>query len=57
MSPAAATPGCLLQGQLVRLSLDDIKIQRRTTKGVRVIKLSEGDEVSSATVLRTAGGK
>jgi DNA gyrase/topoisomerase IV subunit A len=42
------------QGLLVRLSLEDIKVQRRTAKGVRVIKLQEGDEVSAITLVRKA---
>ena len=42
------------QGLLVRLSLGNIKVQRRTSKGVRVIKLQEGDEVGALTLLNKA---
>ena len=42
------------QGLLVRLSMGDFSVQRRTAKGVRVIKLQEGDEVSAVTLVRKA---
>lgn len=34
-------------GQTIRLSLDDIKLLGRTTQGVTIMRLSEGDAVSS----------
>ena len=34
-------------GQTIRLSLDDIKLLGRTTQGVTVMRLGEGDKVSS----------
>lgn len=34
-------------GQTIRLSLDDIKMLGRTTQGVTIMRLSEGDTVSS----------
>lgn len=34
-------------GQTIRLSLDDIKLLGRTTQGVTIMRLSEGDSVSS----------
>jgi DNA gyrase subunit A len=34
-------------GQTIRLSLDDIKVLGRTTQGVTIMRLSEGDAVSS----------
>lgn len=44
------------QGLLVRLSMEDIKLQRRPAKGVRVIKLAPGDEVSTVTLVRRKAG-
>jgi len=38
-------------GQTIRLSLDDIKLLGRTTQGVTVMRLSEGDSVSSIGLL------
>jgi len=38
-------------GQTIRLSLDDIKLLGRTTQGVTVMRLSEGDCVSSIGLL------
>jgi DNA gyrase subunit A len=34
-------------GQTIRLRLDDIKLLGRTTQGVTIMRLSEGDSVSS----------
>ena len=34
-------------GQTIRLALDDIKMLGRTTQGVTIMRLSEGDTVSS----------
>lgn len=32
-------------GQMIRFHLQNVKIQGRTTRGVRVIRLAEGDKV------------
>ena len=34
-------------GQTIRLGLDDIKLLGRTTQGVTIMRLAEGDAVSS----------
>lgn len=50
----AKEPDVLLstqQGQLVRVPLSKINVQGRNTKGRRVLKVREGDEVIAATVL------
>ncbi len=38
-------------GQTIRLSLDDIKVLGRTTQGVTIMRLSDGDAVSSIGLL------
>jgi DNA gyrase subunit A len=37
------------QGQMIRMSVDDIRVISRNTQGVRMINLEEGDRVVSAT--------
>lgn len=39
-------------GQTIRLSLDDIKLLGRTTQGVTIMRLAEGDTVSSIGLMR-----
>jgi DNA gyrase subunit A len=41
-------------GQTIRLSLDDIKVLGRTTQGVTIMRLSEGDSVSSIGLMAEA---
>lgn len=41
-------------GQTIRLSLDDIKMLGRTTQGVTVMRLSEGDSVSSIGLMESS---
>lgn len=40
------------RGQVIRISLDDIKLLGRTTQGVTIMRLSEGDSVSSIGLMR-----
>ena len=41
-------------GQTIRLSLDDIKMLGRTTQGVTIMRLSEGDSVSSIGLMESS---
>lgn len=43
-------------GQTIRLSLDDIKLLGRTTQGVTVMRLAEGDAVSSIGLMEERSG-
>ena len=44
-------------GQTIRLSLDDIKVLGRTTQGVTIMRLSDGDAVSSIGLMEQAVDK
>ncbi len=44
-------------GQTIRLGLDDIKLLGRTTQGVTIMRLSEGDTVSSIGLMEQAVDK
>ncbi len=44
-------------GQTIRLSLDDIKVLGRTTQGVTIMRLSEGDTVSSIGLMEQSADK
>ena len=41
-------------GQTIRLGLDDIKLLGRTTQGVTIMRLSDGDAVSSIGLMEEA---
>jgi DNA gyrase subunit A len=41
-------------GQTIRLGLEDIKLLGRTTQGVTIMRLSEGDAVSSIGMMEEA---
>lgn len=43
-------------GQTIRLSLDDIKVLGRTTQGVTIMRLGEGDAVSSIGLMEESKG-
>ena len=42
-------------GQMIRMSMADLRVINRNTQGVRLIKLAEKDRLTSAAVLRDAG--
>jgi len=44
-------------GQTIRLSLDDIKVLGRTTQGVTIMRLSDGDAVSSIGLMEKSDEK
>src|SRR5690606_5656549 len=44
-------------GQTIRLSLNDIKVLGRTTQGVTIMRLGEGDAVSSIGLMEQAADK
>lgn len=41
-------------GQTIRLGLSDISVMGRTTQGVRIMRLNEGDKVAAMALIRTA---
>ncbi|MBL4644809.1 MAG: hypothetical protein JKX80_03000, partial [Candidatus Pacebacteria bacterium] len=39
------------KGQVIRTSLDEVKLQGRQTQGVRIMKLKPGDSIASMITL------
>jgi len=45
------------EGLVTRVSIEDISLQRRTTQGVSVMRLAEGDAVASIAYLPSEGNR